>query len=555
MGLQQIPTLSGQLAIIEQVRQKLRIGNNFILLAGDRVSGRTVLAEKLISAIEDDIDKIAFIPLKDFSNISEARIALVSQLGIVNSSEFKKSLKNLGDKLDTENNSYLIVVDDIETFKYGFLPEIANLYIGLKNNTKIAVLITTLNDSNLKNNECFDDLGISPFLFQVPAITSDDAKLIINYANQLSGQTIGEAELNALTAQNYRGKLSEVLSAVQQVVNRGSKMSSESKNQVSTKENKKNTLIIGLSICVVVLAILIAYLAYAYIAAVKENPSEFSSFTNNNKDEFGYKIDNKVAEVADDLVNNPVVVDGKEQSANAKEIVIDDSSLKDLDALLNEDTVEQNIVTTETTNNEKNVNNNQNKVVNNQNNDNKLDKTKSNVVNQKNKSLNNAPAQTTVATATDEAITDTNVVVASDEKNTTIASTITDTKKSNSKEVKTSKDFDNEVVANDDLNNENKDVAHNSLVTTDFNSLAGKNYVVQIIANNKKANVEKQVAMLSSKFNTWVLYRAKQKDYIGLIGDFKNQNDAKKAIESLPTSIRKNGPWAKSVSAVRKELK
>ena len=86
-----------------------------------------------------------------------------------------------------------------------------------------------------------------------------------------------------------------------------------------------------------------------------------------------------------------------------------------------------------------------------------------------------------------------------------------------------------------------------------FEELSDSHYTVQLVATSRKSDAERIARQAGN--STWVLFRPKDNQYIVMYGDFSSRNNANKSISTLPESIKKTKPWAKSVAAVKKEIK
>jgi septal ring-binding cell division protein DamX len=580
MALEQLPMLPSQTTLIERVKYQLTVGNPFVVVTGERGSGKTVLLEKISSLIDEKF-LCAFIPCSSKLEVSALREILMQQLSpniIFNSSD---SLLDVLQRVDFKDKKVCIVVDNIDLANKDFFKELS--YLRKIKNGELFYLILSSTSSWL--SEQILNIDESLIEIEIPQLTEEDKIIELEYYLKLLNVKYSASSLSKddrlvdlLTPEDVKN-LAEHLSHNNEDLkmptnknNVSSKASDISlKKDIPFKKNKdkqeSNSIKLYMIMGVISLFVIVGAIIWKVTQTEKydvvtnvgiDNPPKHQIDVSDLSEE-PEEYDNKTVELTD----NPVVVDEKSKDIKAQ-IIVTDEALKTIENS-NKDLTQKQVEKVEITDKinvpkEDVVVKEENKI------SDKYLVADSKIQSDKVEQLKNV-ADSTIAKEQNTQKQSSNLS-SSDNVNTQntdklyVKEEVLNNKQTESQDNKApavtddttkAKEQAKNIVASDVKKQETKEVIKETVTDNkNINLMPDDHYSVQLTASTKSfcQKIAKKV-----KGDTWIEYRKKDDKYIVLWGDYKNLNEAKAAIRKLPNSIRKAGPWPKQFKKIKAELK
>ncbi|MGN1394610.1 MAG: SPOR domain-containing protein [Succinivibrionaceae bacterium] len=567
MALEQLPRITSQSTLVERVKYQLSIGLPFIFITGDKESGKTVCSELIISA-SDDKYQCAYVPCVDGMALNKAREFLLRQLS-------PTTIFNADDRLIGTvqrikfNSKVLIVVDSIDCLPENFLIELAEIYQAYKSENLFSIIVTSLPSWADIRAKVFKDVAITPIEMEIsPLNVTDSLNIFLYYARCYGLHKVDESKVkDSKEFKSCKGNPGAIRKLVDDILQqRKAQLAKDSyaDNVVSdvkdpnfdTSKSKKafykHKTVIAAGISIVALGIL------STVLFISDNEDKIINEPNLVLDDS--QIEDKMLPELMDYSEKEEVVKPKEKG----EKVLVQQKVKEQDELKTVEKPKEAEKQQTLTDYIVSVQKEPSKTEENSKNDTDGSSNIDGVNNTK------TPEPIVVKASQPEQ----NKQIDENKLTTRKEKILKEEKEENIEKIEVSKNIDiktqkkntNQVVKTEEnLRNENKPIANKeeqkSKVVSNaevgdrdsFNELNNNHYSIQIIATKKFS--EANALAKTIKGSTWVLYRKRDNHYIVMYGDFKNRSEASRVMSTLPESIRKAGPWAKSIGAVKSEIK
>lgn len=618
MALEQLPRLSSQATLVERIKYQLSIGTPFIFVTGEDGTGKTVCCEQIISIL-DEMYQCAYIPCIEDMDISKAREYLLNQLSPSTIFNADDRLIGTVQRINFEKDRVLIVIDNVDRISSSFLVELAEIYQAYKKDRLFSIIVTSSPQWAEMRVKVFKDFSITPIEMEVSQLNLSEAiNVYMYYLKFYNIKGIDETKLKddkrLLACNGNPGKIRKLVDDLMnenkssQLPDGSNSVAKSSKKSTKTSQPKftNKTTIIGVA-CASMLLVggIAAYLAVG-------NSTQEPVITDIAKIETDLLEDKIVPELFSDTEISASNNSANNDVFDTNELRLDSAKGNDnnkVSVTAGEKQQAQGDSVDTSKNVEVAVNNSDIQVVE-QNEQNKQSTELAQVVDNKNSEKvteNNGASQAPnlkVESKTDKAeITDSNkvattskeVIAKKDEQKVSESTKLDVVENKDSKKELATTTVKTDVIAKDEKPKEKLDkveskpekvdaktekksetVAKNDNSKKDenateakkpvetekivvkttgksFDELDNKHYTIQLMATKSKKDAEGLAKTLTG--DTWVLFRNKDSKYILLYGDFENRNIAGKAINALPDSIKKSGPWAKAIGAVKSEIK
>lgn len=556
MALEQLPMLPGQTTLVERVRYQLAVGTPFLFLTGDSGSGKTVLCEKICSAVENDY-LCAFVPCSEVPSLLKLRELLLQQLSPTTVFNAEDKLLGTVQRINFNTSKVVIVVDNIDKAPDSFLIELAEIYQTYKSQELFNIILTSATSWADARVRSLKEIGITPIEIEIPYLNNQDKLNELEYYLRQYGVKVSDRDLVNIPEIEKKCSPEDVRKLAQKLTdkNKESAMNNDTKsvekkekNKVekeTAKVNKTSKVSLILTMCALVIAVgVLGFVWYkqsntniVFSKNVPDNslkqtpPSQLNQeFEEQKTENEESENDSFISDLPDTVEENPVVVaETTEEPKN--EIVVPDEELTE---------IENTVATYEKKSlSSKMDDTDVNKLVNDSV---SIDKTTQ-------KAENSSKSQNEANKVSDNSADKASVKSESD---TVVAPAVNEessASKDNAKEEK----VDNVSVKKDVLpeTTEKAEVQQDN-IKNDFQSLDNKHYSVQLMATKSKADAQSFASKLEG--NSWVLFRNKDKNYIVMWGDFESSQMATTAIKTLPKNVRNQGPWAKKIGKVKQEI-
>lgn len=581
MALMQLPLLSGQQELIEQIKSVLLKGKNVVLL-GEHASGRTVFAEKLLSALEDDSYAQAYLSCREVKKVDEALTLITKQLFLEklwaktdDGEDDTVEQVNLITCLKEETQDVLRVVflDDVECASSFLLNEVINACCLGTTNGKLVVIASCLLGKQNDLLTLLADAKLNPLVVSMPKLTPNDC-LLVYYAfmryiqpqrfNVPTNSDSKEhfAPFDASYFKEGEWTLGKIKELVQ--VNSCDKMLSEKEpnnepqsnlqmeDDMKEKKDNRNKLLLALGLSVTFLVAGLVYCVFIYVRFVSEEPnSSLTSSVENivNTPSVTSKVEDDIVEQLPETLSNDTVVITQAKEKVSTKVIVDDKTLNVLENQMPDKDVDNSTLNQHIDTLNKDVVDNKQNIV---------SQPTDNIMTQE---IVNSKQDEETVNASQIAKTDKNIFTKKAPAVSEIKTEITNQTKNNVSSKQTVNVNDENLGSGQDVVTLESELLGNeisgskAIASSKFSSLDAKSYVVQIIASKSKVDAQNTADLIPAEFQTWVLKREGRKDYIAVVGSFKTYKEAQLAISKFPASVKNLGPWPKKVSAVRSDLK
>lgn len=556
MALEQLPMLPGQTTLVERVRYQLAVGTPFLFLTGDSGSGKTVLCEKICSAVENDY-LCAFVPCSEVPSLLKLRELLLQQLSPTTVFNAEDKLLGTVQRINFNTSKVVIVVDNIDKAPDSFLIELAEIYQTYKSQELFNIILTSATSWADARVRSLKEIGITPIEIEIPYLNNQDKLNELEYYLRQYGVKVSDRDLVNIPEIEKKCSPEDVRKLAQKLTdkNKESAMNNDTKsvekkekNKVekeTAKVNKTSKVSLILTMCALVIAVgVLGFVWYkqsntniVFSKNVPDNslkqtpPSQLNQeFEEQKTENEESENDSFISDLPDTVEENPVVVaETTEEPKN--EIVVPDEELTEIENTVATDEKKSLSSKMDDTDVNKLVNDSVS-----------IDKTTQ-------KAENSSKSQNEANKVSDNSADKASVKSESD---TVVAPAVNEessASKDNAKEEK----VDNVSVKKDVLpeTTEKAEVQQDN-IKNDFQSLDNKHYSVQLMATKSKADAQSFASKLEG--NSWVLFRNKDKNYIVMWGDFESSQMATTAIKTLPKNVRNQGPWAKKIGKVKQEI-
>src|SRR5574344_1214762 len=173
MALEQLPMLPGQTTLVERVRYQLAVGTPFLFLTGDSGSGKTVLCEKICSAVENDY-LCAFVPCSEVPSLLKLRELLLQQLSPTTVFNAEDKLLGTVQRINFNTSKVVIVVDNIDKAPDSFLIELAEIYQTYKSQELFNIILTSATSWADARVRSLKEIGITPIEIEIPYLNNQN---------------------------------------------------------------------------------------------------------------------------------------------------------------------------------------------------------------------------------------------------------------------------------------------------------------------------------------------------------------------------------------------
>lgn len=534
MALEQLPMLPGQTTLVERVRYQLAVGTPFVFVTGESGFGKTVISEKICSAVDNDY-LCAFVPCSKALTIQKLRELLLQQLSPTTVFNADDKLIGTVQRINFATKKVIIVVDNIDEAQESFLIELAEIYQTYKAQELFNIILTSTPAWADARVRSLKEIGISPIEIEIPFLSNQDKLNEIEYYLRLYGVKVSDKDLISIKgiekkcspedvrrlAQNLADKNKEIKMTEdkKQEETASSKTPTNATKSNTSKKNSKVSLILTTS-AVIAAAVVLAVVWYqqSYKSSFSLTPKENNAPVSNTKvtDDLAQAIakDEDFIKDEDDastnglpetVAENTIVVDNSEEAKN--QIVVSDEQIIEIEnkEVTKDKSEEASVAKNEVSN---------------------MDP------------LAEKKSEVTVATSSEPS-----------------APAVNDKTKQESTEVaKTDKKVIEATKSTVEPEPAKSTTAEgNGTLRSDFAELNDNHYTVQLMATKSEADAKQLAKKISG--DLWILFRNKDKHYILMWGDFASSKDASKAIATLPKNIRSQGPWSKKIGKVKQEIK
>src|SRR5574344_2089557 len=529
MALEQLPMLPGQTTLVERVRYQLAVGTPFLFLTGDSGSGKTVLCEKICSAVENDY-LCAFVPCSEVPSLLKLRELLLQQLSPTTVFNAEDKLLGTVQRINFNTSKVVIVVDNIDKAPDSFLIELAEIYQTYKSQELFNIILTSATSWADARVRSLKEIGITPIEIEIPYLNNQDKLNELEYYLRQYGVKVSDRDLVNIPEIEKKGSPEDVRKLAQKLTdkNKESAMNNDTKsvekkvkNKVekeTAKVNKTSKVSLILTMCALVIAV--GVLGFVWYKQSNTN----IVFSKNVPD-------NSLKQTPPSQLNQEFEEQKTENEESKNDIVVHDEELTEIENTVATDEKKSLSSKMDDTDVNKLVNDSVS-----------IDKTTQ-------KAENSSKSQNEANKVSDNSADKASVKSESD---TVVAPAVNEessASKDNAKEEK----VDNVSVKKDVLpeTTEKAEVQQDN-IKNDFQSLDNKHYSVQLMATKSKADAQSFASKLEG--NSWVLFRNKDKNYIVMWGDFESSQMATTAIKTLPKNVRNQGPWAKKIGKVKQEI-
>src|SRR5574344_513583 len=266
MALEQLPMLPGQTTLVERVRYQLAVGTPFLFLTGDSGSGKTVLCEKICSAVENDY-LCAFVPCSEVPSLLKLRELLLQQLSPTTVFNAEDKLLGTVQRINFNTSKVVIVVDNIDKAPDSFLIELAEIYQTYKSQELFNIILTSATSWADARVRSLKEIGITPIEIEIPYLNNQDKLNELEYYLRQYGVKVSDRDLVNIPEIEKKCSPEDVRKLAQKLTdkNKESAMNNDTKsvekkekNKVekeTAKVNKTSKVSLILTMCALVIAV------------------------------------------------------------------------------------------------------------------------------------------------------------------------------------------------------------------------------------------------------------------------------------------------------------